>query len=659
MSKRILIDASFPEEKRVVLLENHKVIDYDYELKHKPQIKGNIYLAKVTRVEPSLQAAFIDYGGGKHGFLPFAEIHPNYFNIPVNERDKSNKSIFDNLGEISPPDLNNIDHEEEVISHSAHHSHHEDRIEEVRDVTIVNDEVVPFEIAEDSARNSYKKYKIQEVFKKNQIILVQAIKEERGNKGASFTSYISLAGRYCVLMPNIDKQGGISRKVVDASKRNRLKAIVDSLKVPEGVSVIIRTAGEDKLGAEIRRDYDYLVRLWNSVREHTIVSKAPTFIHAEGDLFKRTIRDTFDNQVKEIFVQGADAYHSIREFANKIFPGNDHKIKHYKNSLPLFHKFNVDDQIKSLYSTVANLESGGYLVINATEALTSIDVNSGKSTSERNIEETAVKTNIEAAKEVARQIKLRDISGLIVIDFIDMNEYNNKRHVEKVLRDAVKNDRARVQMSSITPFGLVEISRQRLRSSFAETNMVQCEHCSGRGSIRDPESNALLIIRTIESELSCNILSGVTLFAHSLVILYIMNNKRKHIDTLEEKYKVKIHFEIEDIANLDSYSLDLIPKENNKSISKKNLPTMHEEEIEIGDLDSYQNENDLDEIKNDSSNSDENQMFKINKMSHNKKNNNRRVKPSNNRRKKKKYEDEVSPKNQSEKEGSWWKKLFG
>lgn len=693
MLKRILVDGTYQEEVRVAVLENKKILDYDYESAHKPQLKGNIYLAKVTRIEPSLQAVFIEYGGGKHGFLPFSEIHPNYFAIPVADRPKNNPSrvvgedIAQNFKQIDIQESADVQDEDDDLELSSktdaklvktevssdNHENQDDTLEVdskllqdvvVKEQEIIDEDIVPFEEQEESYRNIYKKYKIQEVIKKNQVLLVQVIKEERGNKSASFTSFISLAGRYCVLMPNVGKQGGISRRVIDLEKRRRLRTIVEKLNVPEGVSVIIRTAGEDRSRAEIRRDYDYLVKLWNSIREHTIASKVPTFIHAEGDLIKRTVRDVFDDNTKEIIVQGTQAYQAISDFCKKIFPGNENRIKEYKGSVALFEKFGIESQVSALYNPVSNLDSGGYLVINATEALTSIDVNSGKSTSERNIEETAVKTNIEAAKEIARQVRLRDISGLIIIDFIDMVEFHNRRNVERVLRDAFKDDKARTQISSISPFGLVEISRQRLRSSFAETYTVACNHCNGKGRIREQNANALMILRTVEAEIASKEFEEAIVYSGLDVILNLLNNKRDHIRKIEEKYSTKLQFKVEENIAADCYSIERIPRGEGSYIVE-NTPTVDEEDITIEDIDTYQNDDDADDMDlNSDQKQDENSRRHIHR------NTDRRVgyshpsrkfskRPNNNfKKRRKKFENETREKLPKSKEESWWKRLF-
>lgn len=597
MPNLILIDAVYPDETRVVIYNNKRVEEFDYETAVKKQLKGNIYLAKVTRVEPSLQAAFVDYGGDKHGFLPFSEIHPDYYHLPVSDRGAADASaedgekrivteemaasgeVLENIGlqnirSITPPDLSDESEEEEgeknkaddegdaseVASEAAegHEEHDED--EEV-DV-IAGEEALNDEASEATPKRSnlYRQYKIQEVIKRNQIILVQVIKEERGNKGASLTSYISLAGRYCVLMPNSERQGGISRRIAMVDDRKRLKSIIESLELPDGTSVIVRTAGQGRSKVEIKRDYDYLVRLWNSIREHTLSSKAPAFIHAEGDLIKRSIRDMYDANTDEILIQGDKAFRSAKDFMKMIMPSHVAKVKQYKSKTPIFCRYQVDEQLSSLYSPIAALGSGGYIVINPTEALISIDVNSGRSTSERNIEETATKTNLEAAAEIARQLRLRDLSGLIVIDFIDMSEQRNRRAVEKALRDALESDRAKIQIGRISLFGLLEMSRQRLRSSFLEANMVGCPHCNGRGVVRALESTAVMVLRAIESEVYKGDAEAINVYAAADTVIYILNTKRRDLATIEERYDLRVLFNHDAHANADSFSTEKVKR---------------------------------------------------------------------------------------------------
>ncbi len=431
MTKRMLIDAAHAEETRVVVVDGTRIEELDFESLSRKQLRGNIYLAKVTRVEPSLQAAFIEYGGNRHGFLAFNEIHPDYYQIPVADREALMR-----------------EEEEEEAKHSS-----------ADEASEADDEDAMDEAVERRRRRLMRRYKIQEVIKRRQIMLIQVVKEERGNKGAALTTYLSLAGRYCVLMPNTARGGGISRKITSMTDRKRLKSAVASLEVPKGMGLIIRTAGAARTKVEIKRDYEYLTRLWEDIREKTLASIAPALIYEEEDLVKRAIRDMFDKDLETIQVEGDAGYKDARDFMRMIMPSQAKKVVHYRDPTPLFVKFQVEDQISQIHSPVVQLKSGGYIVINQTEALVAIDVNSGRSTRERSVEITALKTNIEAAEEAARQLRLRDLAGLIVIDFIDMDEGKNNRHVEKVLKDALKDDRARIQMGKISGFGLMEISR--------------------------------------------------------------------------------------------------------------------------------------------------------------------------------------------------------
>lgn len=630
MSKIILIDAVYPDETRVVICNNRRIEEFDYETAVKKQLKGNIYLAKVTRVEPSLQAAFVDYGGDKHGFLPFSEIHPDYYHLPLSDRDASlehgashlngteatmglPENIGLNIRPITPPDLSMDENEEEEIVVPAQKVAEENipPAEEMVEKNPAGDEEVPAEakthveeeldvITEEESLHDealettpkrsmlYRQYKIQEVIKRNQIILVQVIKEERGNKGASLTSYISLAGRYCVLMPNSERQGGVSKRIASTDDRKRLKSIIESLELPDGTSVIVRTAGQGRSKAEIKRDYDYLVRLWNSIREHTLSSKAPAFIHVEGDLIKRSIRDMYDVDTDEILIQGDKAYRSAKDFMKMIMPSHALKVKQYKSKIPIFSRYQVDEQLSSLYSPIATLDSGGYIVINPTEALISIDVNSGRSTSERNIEETAVKTNLEAAAEIARQLRLRDLSGLIVIDFIDMSEQRHRRAVEKALKDALEIDRAKIQLGRISLFGLLEMSRQRLRSSFIEANMIICPHCNGRGMVRALESTAVMALRAIESEVYKGDCEAINIYASADTVMYILNTKRKDLATIEERYDVRVLFHHDPHANADSFSTEKAKRTGIAKIEAASITTIEpymlegeEEEIAV------------------------------------------------------------------------------
>ncbi|MBS0296228.1 MAG: ribonuclease E/G [Proteobacteria bacterium] len=514
MSKNMLIDAAHAEETRVAVVDGHRVEEFDFESRSKKQLRGNIYLAKVTRVEPSLQAAFIEYGGNRHGFLAFNEIHPDYYQIPVADR----QAIM-----AEADDDDDLDHDE----------HDED------------DEGVSLEEAK-LRRRMMRRYKIQEVLKRRQILLVQVVKEERGTKGAALTTYLSLAGRYCVLMPNTARGGGISRKITQATDRKRLKAAAASLEVPQGMGLIIRTAGAKRTKQEIKRDYEYLMRLWENIRETTLKSIAPSLIYEEEDLVKRAIRDMYDKDVDNIFVDGEEGYRSAREFMRMIMPSQAKKIQLYREPTPLFVKYRVEDVLQQIHSPTVPLKSGGYLVINQTEALVAIDVNSGRSTKERNIEATALKTNMEAAEEAARQLRLRDLAGLVVIDFIDMDEAKNNRAVEKKLKDALAEDRARVQMGKISGFGLMEISRQRRRSGILEGTTHVCEHCQGAGRVRSVESSALQALRAVEMELVRGGAGAVTIRVPSEVAFYLLNEKRAFLARLLEVAGLFVTVQVDD-----------------------------------------------------------------------------------------------------------------
>ena len=590
MSKKILIDAVYSGETRVVIYDHNNIQDFDYENSHKKQLKGNIYLAKVTRVEPSLQAAFIEYGGNRHGFLPFSEIHPNYFNSST-EQANSGNSIADKIAAIVLPEVN----EEETPAPEVVTAV-EINPEEPSEQPIILSEQESEEdvIPEDEEgllehhQTIHSKYKIQDVIKKGQVILIQIIKEERGNKGAACTSYISLAGRYCVFMPNSDKQGGVSRRIVNPGDRKHLKDIISTLGLQEGVSIILRTAGAGKNLNDIRRDYYYLARLWNAIREHTLKSKVNTFIHAESDLLKRTIRDLYSSEISEILIQGPEAFKSARDFMKKILPLHAHKVREYKSKIPIFTKFDIEKQISSLYVPTATLPSGGYIVINPTEALIAIDVNSGKSTNERNIEETATKTNIEAAIEVARQLRLRDLSGLIVIDFIDMVESNNRKLVERTLRDAFQSDRAKVQLGNISAFGLLELSRQRLQSSFMEANTIICPACAGKGHIKSFDSNALVILRTIETEIYQGDCDTIDVYAHPDIIEFLLNHKREELIRLENLHKCKIIFHRETTVYYDGFALEKTEKDNSSNKANSSPKLSDEEHMDSYGQDAFE-----------------------------------------------------------------------
>jgi ribonuclease E len=520
-TKRMLIDAAHPEETRVVVLDGTRLEDYDVEVASRRQLKGNIYLAKVTRVEPSLQAAFVDYGGNRHGFLAFNEIHPDYYQIPVADRQA-------------------LLAEEEAAERAAAPAPSEENGNggEVVDIGGEDDDE---EIERRRPRLSARNYKIQEVIKRRQIMLVQVAKEERGSKGAALTTYLSLAGRYCVLMPNTSRGGGISRKITNAADRKRLKSVLAELNLPEGMAVIVRTAGAGRSKAEIKRDCDYLLRLWSNIREVTLTSMAPALVHEEGSLIKRSIRDLYERGIEEIIVQGEPEYRIAKEFMKLLIPSHSKRVKLYEDGdLPLFQRYQVEDQLDAMHLPTVQLKSGGYIVINPTEALVAIDVNSGRATRDRHIEETALRTNLEAAEEVARQVRLRDLAGLIVVDFIDMENARNQAQVERRLKEAMKTDRARIQLGRISPFGLLELSRQRLRPSLLETSFETCPFCNGMGVRRTRESTALSILRHIEEEGISRRASEIEVFVPEMVAMYLLNYKRKALSEIEARYKLSV-----------------------------------------------------------------------------------------------------------------------
>lgn len=576
MSKRILIDATHVEETRVVLLENGLVQDFDSETSVKKQLKGNIYLAKVTRVEPSLQAAFIDYGGEKHGFLPFSEIHPDYYSIPISDKQDLLKSIraeenHEDEDEISdnsdqenssqegetPEAYSDSNSEEEVaeatVPHRrrnekhARHSHKDEEFENKSSIEEIGGEEDEPETAIKNS-NLYKKYKIQEVIKRNQIILVQVDKEERGNKGASLTTFISLAGRFCVLMPNSLRKGGVSRRIGSNEDRRRLKKVISELRLSEDAGIIVRTAGSTKTDKEIKDDYDYLAGLWNQIRELTLTSTAPAFVHEESNIIKRTMRDMYNDSIKEVQIEGEETYKAVKTLIQKVMPGHRGEVRLYKNKVPIFSRYKVEEQIAGLFKAQVNLQSGGSIVINPTEALISIDVNSGKSTGQRSVEDTATNTNLEAAQEIARQLRLRDLSGLIVIDFIDMMELKNRKAVENVLKTAFADDRAKIQIGRISSFGLLEMSRQRLRASFLEVNTKTCHVCNGAGVIKATESIAVNVLRAIEDEVSRGAkCKSVDIHLATDVAIYILNHKRKPLTQIEERYNVRVFINADNV----------------------------------------------------------------------------------------------------------------
>ncbi|WP_323761395.1 ribonuclease E/G [Maricaulis sp.] len=583
MSKKMLIDAGHPEETRVVVLDGSKVEDFDFEAAARRPIRGNIYLAKVTRVEPSLQAAFVEYGGNRHGFLAFNEIHPDYYQIPFEDRQA--------LAEEEASAADDEDDEvEETKSESAPSadSASDDGDGESEAPETIGDDSEDDDISDQQAarrrRQMFRKYKIQEVIKRRQILLVQVAKEERGNKGAALTTYLSLAGRYCVLMPNTPRGGGISRKIANASDRKRLKSVVSELDLPKGVGLIIRTAGASRTKTEIKRDADYLLRLWTNIRELTLSSVAPSLIYEEGNLVKRVIRDLYDKEIDSVQVEGEEAYKEAKAFMKMLMPSHAKKVQHYKEAVPLYLRHQCEAQLEAIYSDVAPLKSGGYLVINPTEALVSIDVNSGRSTRERNIEATALKTNLEAAAEAARQMRLRDLAGLIVIDFIDMDENKNNRAVEKKMKDMLKRDRARLQVGRISQFGLMEISRQRRRSSLLEGSTTPCPTCKGTGHLRSTESSALVALRGLEKEGTRGRAKRIRISVPTAVAIYLLNDKRDHLLMIEQRFSMSIAVTADDTILAPEFSIEALEnREPGEELVMAPLSVESVEEIEIPD----------------------------------------------------------------------------
>ena len=568
MTMRLLVDAAHKEETRVVVINGSRLEDFDYASSTKTQLRGNIYLAKVTRVEPSLQAAFVDYGGNRHGFLAFSEIHPDYYQIPVADREAllaeeaaqqlaeaaEEGREAENGGDVEAPGgagdeagpapaseaRTDDDEEGPAQSGDAEAGAEADAEPEEGgepDLLSADDEA---ESARRRRARLVRSYKIQEVIKRNQILLVQVVKEERGNKGAALTSYLSLAGRYGVLMPNTARGGGISRRIADAKDRKRLRKIVGDLEVPAGMGLIVRTAGANRSKSEIKRDYDFLLRTWDGVRELTLKSTAPTMVYEEANLIKRAIRDLYSKDIEEVLVEGEEAYKAAKRFMRMLMPSHAKRVQPYRDRVPLFHRYEVEQRFDAMHATEVRLKGGGYIVINPTEALVAIDVNSGRATRERNIENTALRTNLEAAEEVARHLRLRDLGGLIVVDFIDMSENKHNRQVERRLKDALKHDRARLQVGRISSFGLLEMSRQRLRPSLFEASSETCSHCHGTGSIRSRESTALHVLRTIETEGLRKPGGELTVHAPTAVAIYILNQKRASIGDIERRHDLRV-----------------------------------------------------------------------------------------------------------------------
>jgi ribonuclease E len=647
MAKKMLIDATHAEETRVVVVDGNKVEEFDFETVNKRQLAGNIYLAKVTRVEPSLQAAFVDYGGNRHGFLAFSEIHPDYYQIPVADRQallaeerafaeameaeesgrgrrrsRSHRQAeaaeaagardavvrSDDIPGMGVVDLSETgeaaaepvaedmpsaedagadeargERREEPYVAADHASDTDDEIESVAEEDVAEEIRQP-------RKPRPRKYKIQEVVKVRQIMLVQVVKEERGNKGAALTTYLSLAGRYCVLMPNTARGGGISRKITNAADRKKLKEIATEIEVPEGMGLIIRTAGSQRTKTEIKRDYEYLMRLWEQIRDLTLKSIAPAPIYEEGDLIKRSIRDLYNKDIDEVLVEGDKGYRVAKDFMKMIMPSHAKNVKHYAEALPLFARYQVESYLAGMFNPVVQLKSGGYIVIGVTEALVAIDVNSGRATKEGSIEETALKTNLEAADEVARQLRLRDLAGLIVIDFIDMEERKNNASVEKRLKERLKTDRARIQVGRISGFGLLEMSRQRLRPGMLESTTQPCAHCHGTGIIRSDDSLALQILRQLEEEGTRKRSREVLLKAPVAVVNFLMNQKREHVAQIEARYGLSVRIEAEPSLVSPDYVIEkfktatrFVPEVQTQvvSVDATLMPEIEDEEAEI------------------------------------------------------------------------------
>ncbi|MFM7404973.1 MAG: ribonuclease E/G [Erythrobacter sp.] len=600
MATRMLIDARHPEETRVAVLQGNRIEEFDFESAENKQIKGNIYLAKVTRVEPSLQAAFVDFGGNRHGFLAFSEIHPDYYQIPKADRDAL---LAEEAEAAEEEERLRAEEEAEGISPGAEYDADDDSgealaedfaengVEEVDtsdkdDVATIeggasdedpSDDEITDESAEESDNGEdrgrrglgrrrqgkgdskggrsrakqvdevrakrmalRRRYKIQDVIQRRQVLLVQVVKEERGNKGAALTTDLSLAGRYTVLMPNSTSGGGISRKISSTSDRKRLKEMVSDLKLPKTMGLIVRTAGMSRTKPEIKRDFDYLARVWDEIREKTLASVAPALIHSDSDLIKRAIRDIYNKEIEEVVVEGGEGYASAKAFMKLLMPSHARRVKAYSDPVPLFQRYGAEDQLRAMYDPMVQLRSGGYLIINPTEALVSIDINSGRSTKEHGIEATALHTNLEAAREIARQLRLRDMAGLVVIDFIDMEYPSNVRKVEKAMKEALKNDRARIQVGRISSFGLMEMSRQRLRTGVLEATTRPCPHCDGTGLVRTASSAGLSALRLIEDEAARGRGTQIRLAASTEAAIYLLNEKRSDLVEIEQRYGVSV-----------------------------------------------------------------------------------------------------------------------
>jgi ribonuclease E len=670
MANKMLIDASHPEETRVVVVRGNRIEEFDFESEHKKQIRGNIYLARVTRVEPSLQAAFVEYGGNRHGFLAFSEIHPDYYQIPHADRqalieaeaaehadededeerparrasrddrdgrdggrrkrrergprptapsegdateNEAVEAAADEPSETAAEALNSeLDNdsgedvvkviemaiEADVVSESPegpddgepraqargdeasddhtaeksasdehleeeHGSEERSNAEQIDEAEVIESVGAGSEDSMEEMRQSRRvarrQYKIQEVIKRRQVLLVQVVKEERGNKGAALTTYLSLAGRYSVLMPNTGRGGGISRKITSIQDRKRLKDVVKDLEVPQGMGVILRTAGANRTKAEIKRDYEYLMRMWETVRTLTLQSQAPTLVYEEGSLIKRSIRDLYNKDISEIQVAGENGYREAKDFMRMLMPSHAKMVQPYRDTTPIFAKAGIESQLDKMLQPQVTLKSGGYIIINQTEALVAVDVNSGRSTREHSIEDTALQTNLEAADEVARQLRLRDLAGLIVIDFIDMEENRNNRAVEKRLKDCLKNDRARIQVGRISHFGLMEMSRQRIRASVLESTTQVCPQCGGVGHVRSPSSIGLHIVRSIEEHLLRESGFDITVRTPTGSALYVLNHKRETLTDLENRFGLNISVEADEAVGSQHLAIDRGP----------------------------------------------------------------------------------------------------
>ncbi len=640
MAKKMLIDATHPEETRVVVADGNKVEEFDFESLNKRQLAGNIYLAKVTRVEPSLQAAFIDYGGNRHGFLAFSEIHPDYYQIPVadreallaEERAMAEAQARDDeeeaeapkrrrprrrgpatraegtgtnavtTGDASGMDVIDFDDDEDEdgdapeAPESINNSDADGPSEAAPVAEVIADDDTEEDIRAVRKPSRARKYKIQEVVKVRQIMLVQVVKEERGNKGAALTTYLSLAGRYCVLMPNTARGGGISRKITNAVDRKKLKDIAVALDVPQGAGLIVRTAGAQRTRTEIKRDYEYLQRQWEQVRTLTLASIAPAPIYQEGDLIHRTIRDLYNRDIDEVLVEGEAGYRHAKDFMKMIMPSHAKNVKHYTDPMPLFANHKVESYLADMFNPTVQLRSGGYIVIGVTEALVAIDVNSGRATKEGSIEETALKTNLEAAEEVARQVRLRDLAGLIVIDFIDMDERRNNLAVEKRIKDKLKSDRARIQVGRISAFGLMEMSRQRLRPGMLEATTQACHHCHGTGLVRSDDSLALSILRQLEEEGTRDRTKEVLLTAPTGIINFLINYKRDYLDAIEARTGMAIRIEADAAMIVPDYKVEKFKTATRKITAVAPVISMDATLMDDIDDDVTEDEDDVEEV---------------------------------------------------------------